>query len=257
MINIAITAGGTSENMDGVRKITNISTGQLGWHCLEAILDYMLQSDTEDFHVHYLLTETAARKTLNENQQKFVSFIEVTDAESVFKAVDKLTKETKIDFFIHSMAVSDFTFSYAANIYRLAEEIEALQCERGFTNDDVRFLLENPQTQHRKDEKISSDNELIIGLKPTKKVIPLIKQNNPATFLVGFKLLRNATEEKLMAAAEKLTAQNGCDMVFANEVSLIGEKNHEGILIKGNKIIDRPRGKKQIAKSIVNNMLCH
>ena len=94
MINIAITAGGTSENMDGVRKITNISTGQLGWHCLEAILDYMLQSDTEDFHVHYLLTETAARKTLNENQQKFVSFIEVTDAESVFKAVDKLTKET-------------------------------------------------------------------------------------------------------------------------------------------------------------------
>ena len=39
MLNIAITAGGTSENMDGVRKITNVSTGSLGWYCLEAVLE--------------------------------------------------------------------------------------------------------------------------------------------------------------------------------------------------------------------------
>lgn len=255
MIHIAISAGGTSEPIDGIRKITNISTGSLGWHCLEAVFAYFSAHSMSNFHVHYIHTENAKIKPLNETDSQHVTLIPVTDAESVYQTVDKLTKKIPLDYFIHSMAISDFTFSYAANIYRLSEEIEALQSERGFTDDHVRFLLENPQTKLSADEKISSDADIIMGLKRTKKVIPLIKQNNPNTFLVGFKLLRDVSESELLQVANQMAEKNNCNMVLANQLSAISETNHQGILIKNGEIIERPKGKKEIARVIVERMM--
>lgn len=255
MIQIAITAGGTSENIDGIRKITNISTGSLGWHCLEALFAHFEKVGSTDFLIHYIHTENAVIKPLTAIQIRQVNFISITDAESVYQAVDRITKEVAIDFFIHSMAISDFTFSYAVNIFRLSEEIEALQKEGGFCDDEVRFLLENPQTRFSKNEKISSKDDIIIGLKQTKKVIPLIKQNNPNTFLVGFKLLRDVEEEELLRVANELAEKNGCNMVLANQLSNIGEADHKGMLLKNGVIIERPFGKKEIAERIVERML--
>lgn len=255
MIQIAITAGGTSENIDGIRKITNVSTGSLGWHCLEAVFEHFEKVGSTDFLIHYIHTENALIKPLNTAQNQHANFIPVTDAESVYQAVDKLTKEVPLDFFIHSMAISDFTFSYAVNIYRLAQEIEALQTREGFTDDHARFLLENPHNKFLSGEKISSDDDIIMGLTRTKKVIPLIKQNNPNTFLVGFKLLRDVDEAELVRVANELTEKNNCDMVFANQLSNIGETNHQGILLKNSEIIERPIGKKEIAEKIIERML--
>ena len=255
MINIAITAGGTSESMDGVREITNISTGSLGWHCLEAVLSKFNTPSVADFHVHYIHTKNAIIKELAENNKKKVSFIPVTDAESVFQAVDKLTKEVALDYFIHSMAISDFTFSYSVSHTRLAREIEALQHPDGFTGEEVRHLLKNPRSRHATGEKISSDEDILIGLKRTKKVIPLIKKNNPNTFLVGFKLLVNVDETELLHVANELAEKNRCDLVVANEASAIGETNHHAILVKGKKIIARAVGKSEIAKLIIDSML--
>ena len=249
--NIAITAGGTSENIDGIRKLTNVSTGKLGWECLKAVLNRF----RSDFHVYYILTETAYHEELTENECPFVTFIPVSDAESVYNVVDKLTKSVSIDYFIHSMAISDFTFSYAAKAYEIAQEIEALQKPEGFCDDDVRFLLENPHTRIPKGEKISSDDNIIIGLKRTRKVIPLIKQNNPDTFLVGFKLLKDVSEDELIDAANQLAEKNGCDMVFANQLAHISENEHNGILIRNGEIIARPIGKKEIAEAITPNPL--
>lgn len=255
MIHIAISAGGTSENIDGIRKITNVSTGSLGWHCLEAVLKHFSTQANDAFQVHYLHTENAIIKSMAENDANKVSFIPVTDAESVYQAVDKLTKEIAVDYFIHSMAISDFTFSYAVSIHRLSKEIEALQKSEGFCDEDVRNLLKKPQTSFSEGQKISSDDDIVIGLKRTKKVIPLIKQNNPNTFLVGFKLLRDVSENELKSVASQLAEKNDCDMVFANEVSKISETNHQGMLIKGTEIISRPIGKKEIAKVIVEKMV--
>ncbi|NLI72809.1 MAG: hypothetical protein GX361_08805 [Bacteroidales bacterium] len=255
MINIAISAGGTSEPIDGIRKITNISTGSLGWHCLEAVFAYFTARSEKNFHIHYIHTENAIIKPLDKTDLQHVTFIPVTNAESVYQAVDKLTKEISIDYFIHSMAISDFTFSYAVNIHKLSEEIEALQKVGEFTDDHVRSLLENPQSKLSADEKISSDSDIIIGLKRTKKVMPLIKQNNPNTFLVGFKLLRDVSESKLLQVANQTAEKNSCNLVLANQLSAISETNHQGILIKNGEIIERAEGKKEIAKVIVEKMM--
>lgn len=251
MLNIAITAGGTSEDIDGIRKLTNVSTGLLGWHCLEAVLDYFQADNRSDFHLFYILTGTAFRKELNEEQLPFVDFVPATDAESVYKAVDELTKKVPVDYFIHSMAISDFTFAYVASTNELAKEISSLQKDE----TAVREALENPTSRYNVSEKISSEDDVVMGLKRTKKVIPLIKQNNPNTFLVGFKLLKEVSEKELVNVANQLAGKNQCDMVFANELAHLSENGHSGVLLKSGKAIARPVGKKQIAEAIVTEMM--
>lgn len=255
MLNIAITAGGTSEPIDGVRRLTNVSTGLLGWYCLEAILDYFCARKRSDFRITYILTDTAFRKVLSEKQRSFVDFIPVSDAESVYHAVDALTKRVPVDFFIHSMAISDFTLAYVASTEELAKEINSLPPYSGDAGSAVREVLENPANRYSLTEKIPSDRNIILGLKRTQKVIPLIKQNNPDTFLVGFKLLKDVPEEELIRVANRLAGENGCDMVFANELAQLGENNHRGVLTRSGEVVDRPVGKKQIAEAIVREMM--
>lgn len=255
MITIAITAGGTSENIDGIRKITNVSTGSLGWNCLEAVFAHMEKESISDFFVYYIHTESALRKKLNVKQSSNVKFIEASDAESVYNAVDVLTKEIKIDYFIHSMAISDFTYSYSIGINDLATDIfNLIHSKKDISQKKIKYLLENPTQKISNDTKISSSANLFMALTTTKKVIPLIKGNNPNTLLVGFKLLQSVSEEELLKEARSLTDKNDCDMVFANEVSRISETNHTGILIRNGEIIARPSGKKQIAESIIQNL---
>lgn len=256
MITIAITAGGTSEDIDGIRKITNVSTGSLGWNCLEAVLAHMEREKESDFHVYYIHTETASRKEPDSHWRSRIEFIRVSDAQSVYRTVNNLTKGKRIDYFIHSMAISDFTYSYSVGIHHLSEEIYRLVRSGGATSADaIRHLLGNPENKISNDTKISSSEGIFMALSTTPKVITVIKKNNPDTFLVGFKLLRSVSESELMKEARLLAGRSGCDMVFANEVSHISESDHRGMLIRNGVIVDRPSGKKEIAESIIQNML--
>lgn len=256
MYNIAITAGGTSEDVDGVRKLTNVSTGSLGWRCLEAVLDYFLSKHESDFHIYYILTPTAHRKKLSEEHSSYVEFIDVTDAESVYRAVDKLTKDVDITHFIHSMAISDFTFSYAVSIDALARELAKYIANGGeASSKQFAQILSMPESRYSEGAKISSSQPMLMGLKTTQKVISIIKENNENTVLVGFKLLRNVDEETLVDVAATLQSKNNCDYVFANELSRIEGDKHSGMLLRGTDVVARVKGKKMIAEAIVRTML--
>ena len=111
MIQIAITAGGTEEPIDGIRKITNMSSGSLGWHCLEAVLNFMHKHHRTDFRVHYIKSPSAITKKLDEIDATFVRFVNVTNTQSVYDSVERLMNEDKIDIFIHAMAISDFAYT--------------------------------------------------------------------------------------------------------------------------------------------------
>jgi phosphopantothenate-cysteine ligase len=255
MIKVAITAGGTSENIDGVRKLTNVSTGQLGWQCLGAAMHFLLSKNEIPFKIFYIYTETSFRKETEPNWNEYIDFLPVTDVQSVYETVDFITKNESITHFIHSMAISDFTFSYAVSIQKLAEELfQEMTKKKNLSVQGIEKTLQNPKNRFTDSTKLSSKDSLLLGLKTTPKVISLIKKNNKNTFLVGFKLLRNVTEEALMEAAQVLVEKNGCDMVFANELSTIAGSGHTGILIKNNAIVARPAGKEQIATTIIEKM---
>ncbi len=256
MVHIAITAGGTSESIDGVRKLTNVSTGRLGWECLNAVIAFYKTHTQIDIKIHYILTETAYREKLEEEATHLVHFYQVTDTQSVYNTVDKITSHYKIDYFIHSMAISDFTFDYAINKKSLAEQIWRLSQSKSYNLTEIEKLLDNPTVKSQEKTKISSKNDIFISLKQTPKVISLIKKNNPNTCLVGFKLLRNVSEKELQQQAIHLTRKNGCDYVFANELSTIATtQKHTGILVHQEEIIARPTGKKEIAHTLVEQII--
>ncbi len=256
MTHIVITAGGTSESIDGVRKLTNVSTGRLGWECLKAVLDYYKSHNKRDVKIHYILTETSYHEVIKEEDSYFVDFYTVTDTNSVYQTVNKITQKYKIDYFIHSMAISDFTFDYAISQKYLAKQIWELMKNGDCKLTDIEELLENSEMQLENKTKISSKNNIFISFKKTPKVISFIKKNNPETCLVGFKLLKNVSEKELLQESINLTNKNGCDYVFANELSTIStSQNHTGLLIHKGKIIARPRGKKEIAKTLVKQII--
>ena len=82
------------------------------------------------------------------------------------------------------MAVSDYTVDYVSNEeryknYLLTSNYNALEMDR--------------------DSKISSyEDNLLIKLKRTPKVIEMIKNISSETYLVGFKLLDNVNEENIL-----------------------------------------------------------
>lgn len=258
MMHIAITAGGTEEPIDGVRKITNMSSGSLGWNCLEAVLSFMRKHDRSDFLVHYIKAPKAVTKELSAEDARYVDVVNVSNTQSVYDCIEKLMSEVNISLFIHAMAISDFSYSYSVSTAMLAEEIyQNIVADSNLSKEKIKAILTNPKQKHDADEKISSSEQIVMGFETTPKVISLIKKKNRETFLVGFKLVKHNKDNNLIKQAEKLRLTNECDAVFANEASQLSEEGHAGLLLHKGEIVARPVGKKQIAEAIVNLAMEH
>lgn len=99
MKSIIITSGGTSEKIDDVRTITNISSGRLALSiCLN------IRQTMENVHIYYLCSETALKPSILIPD---ISIIKVGDTKSLTDAISIL-KDIKPCAVIHSMAVSDY-----------------------------------------------------------------------------------------------------------------------------------------------------
>lgn len=256
MTNIIITAGGTIEDIDGVRKITNLSTGILGTLLCNEIIQYMEENKFNNYRIHYIVSETAIKPVIDLKHIENVIIYEVSNVSSVLDCIKTVMKENKIDYFIHSMAVSDFTTAYTIPINQMVKEINERinNSSKEEWESIIEEVLGNPTLVTKSDRKISSKSDLILGLKRTPKIISIIKEQNKDIYLVGFKLLKNVSEEELVNAANELAQANSCDLVFANDIQSIDKNNHKGLLIKDKDIIGRLDGKRNIAKAIVYQM---
>lgn len=237
---IIITAGGTSEKIDNVRKITNSSSGKLG--C--TIADKLIQNYEEKIDkIYYICSKTSYKP----NNRK-IEVVEVFDTNDLETTIKKLLTENKIDYFIHSMAVSDYTVDYVTTAESLALNID------NNINNNVLELICNHENKLN-DSKISSNEEnLIIKLKKTPKIISLIKDISPSTYLVGFKLLDNVSEENLINTAFKLKEKNKCNLVVANDLENVRKGNHKAFIIKTINNYNIACGKEDIAEKLLKEM---
>ena len=234
MKTVVITAGGTSEKIDNVRKITNSSTGKLG-----KVIANELIREVPDIKIYYICSKSSLRP-INKN----IEIIEIDGTLDLKAKVENLLKNNKIDYFIHSMAVSDYMVDYVTTAQKLASEIES----SNYSTLDTITKFNNGFNEN----KISSHkNNLIIMLKRTPKIISIIKKISPKTFLVGFKLLDGVTKDKLINTAKKLRDKNKCDLVVANDLSNIRNGNHIAYIIDNQDIIITANDKIDIAKNLV------
>lgn len=238
---IIITAGGTSERIDNVRKITNSSSGKLGCTIANKLIE--LHEEKID-KIYYICSKNSVKP----NYEK-IEIIEILDTQDLEVAVRNLLTDNKIDYFIHSMAVSDYTVDYVTTAESLALNIN--------NNPDKNVLdLICNNKDNLTDSKISSNQEnLIIKLKKTPKIISIIKDISPSTYLVGFKLLDNVSEETLINTAVKLKNKNNCNLVVANDLENIRKGNHKAFIIKTSNDYIIASGKEDITEKLIGEML--
>lgn len=223
-----ITSGGISEKIDNVRKITNSSSGKLGM----TIANHLLESKS-DITIYYVCSKNALRPS-----NKRVKIIEVVGTLDLKDKVESLLKNEKIDYFIHTMAVADYMVDYVTTLDKMKKSF--------LNNSDMEVI---------KDTKISSyENNLVLVLKPTPKIISLIKKESPLTYLVGFKLLDGVSKKELIDVATRLRDKNRCDLVIANDLEDIRNKEHKAYIIdKEDKVVEAS-DKEDIAKKLVRMM---
>lgn len=238
---IVITAGGTSEYIDMVRKITNSGTGKLGAKIADAIASKIVAD--EIFYIHTPKAVMPHTSLALQNGVK-IHDIEIVNTNDLKNAVENVLTNNKIDWFIHSMAVSDYYVASVTTAINLASDING--------SDDVENTIKNPTTVLDNSNKLSSsEDNLVVVLKQTPKVIGLIKKLSPETHLVGFKLLDGVSEEELINVATRLMNKNNCEYVLANDLENIRNGHHKALLLNNAGGIERIEGKDDIAKAIV------
>lgn len=240
---VVITAGGTIEQIDMVRHITNMSSGKLG---AEICKEVLRQQDIKK--LFYICPQHAIRPPVH----PCIEFVWIKSVEDLKNAVTTILLENKVDYFIHAAAVSDYAVDYVTNTSLLAEHI-ACQTESGTPISDI--LQNKPESLQSNGKISSSEGDLVIKLKPTPKIISLIKELQPHTFLVGFKLLNDVPEEELFDTGFALLRKNRCNLVLANDLALIRQGKHTGMLIYPEKRHDLFSGKEAIATGLVQTML--
>lgn len=238
---IIITAGGTSERIDNVRKITNSGSGKLGF----TIANKLIEIKNNYIDKIYYICSKGSFKPDNEK----IEIIEIVDTKDLEMTIRKLLTEEKIDYFIHSMAVSDYTVDYVTTAEKLALNIESNK------NSNVTQIISNYKDGIT-DSKISSYEEnLIIKLKKTPKIISMIKDISPKTFLVGFKLLDKVSENELLDVAIKLKDKNKCNIVIANDLENIRNGSHKAFIIKENNNYITASDKEDISVKLISEMM--
>jgi len=187
---ILVTAGGTTEPIDNVRVITNLSTGETGAKLAELLADFGAD-------VHLLRAENAKEADSRVEQSTFSSFY------SLQKNLKFLLANHEFDMVIHAAAVSDFS-------------VASLEIN-GKTFETSEF------------PKIQSTDKLSIQFKNNPKIVDEIKSmsRNKDLKLVAFKLTSKASEAEREAAVHKLQAHSKADLVIQNDTTEIDKTKQQ------------------------------
>lgn len=250
MKNIIIDAGPTNERIDAVMKITNMSTGALGSIIADTILENF---DEEVENLFYISTKLSYKPKIQSDK---VKFIKVESTDDLILALEKLYSEYNIDAIVHSAAVGDYKGRYVIRAEDIVEEI----INTDFTNlstdkkrETLMRIFKNPNSVCNDETKISSYEEnLMVMLDLTPKVISRIKAFNPDTMLIGFKLLEGVTEDELFKVASNLLKKNNANYIVANLLDKIGNGKHFAMIIDKNGIVTKCHTKLEIASTIAS-----
>lgn len=182
---ILITAGGTRETVDGVRTLTNMSTGKTGADIADVL--------HEQGHQVLLLTnQFAIMPKTDVKVDTYNSFREI------YNTLKALGQSHPFDMILHAAAISDYS-------------IDSIQTPEGsFTPGQ---------------KKMSSQHDNIsIKLKRNEKILPKLKDlfsNQPT--VVGFKLTSTESKEEQAKAIFSLFTENSVDFVVHNDINDINK----------------------------------
>jgi phosphopantothenoylcysteine decarboxylase / phosphopantothenate---cysteine ligase len=180
-LKILITAGGTKENIDGIRYLSNLSTGKTG----AAIAGYF------SLHNHDVTLLHAVDSAVPQHNCEIITYFSFSELDDKLKL---FLGKYKYDAVIHLAAVGDYS-------------VDTLE-----TNGE---LISLPLSK-----KLDSENKLItLHLKRNKKIISRLKSysKNKNILVVGFKLTNTLDLDQRSKSVQKLIKESGCSYVVQND----------------------------------------
>jgi len=212
---ILISSGGTTVPIDPVRNITNSSSGRFGAELAHSAL--LAGAD-----VLYLVS--------SHGQSPFSCQLDLYDVQKRARAISQV--ETLLGF------VEQYAAHYREYRYHHFHDYATLlktMIEK--EQPDVVILaaaVSDYLVSHYSHEKVRSSLALNLQLEPAPKLINAVKQWAPNTFLVGFKLLIDASDAELVKTAVSGMQQHQADLVVANNLASLKRGRHEVILVERN-----------------------
>lgn len=181
-LKVLITSGGTSEPIDGVRVITNTSTGETGARIATVLAHHG--------HEVVLLRAQTARGASGISRE--ITFFTYSDLDTALSSV--LAGEA-FDAVIHAAAVGDFSVA--------AIEVNGVKQPAGPTT------------------KLGSDVAPVLRLRRNPKILDTLRtrSRNPHLRVVAFKLTQGADAAAARAAVAALFATGAADHVVHNDLA--------------------------------------
>ncbi len=245
--NIIVTSGPTNERIDAVMKITNMSTGALG----AMVADELLKE--EGLGKLYYISPKLAYKPKTKSEK--LELVQIESALDLLKALKDIIINNDIYGVVHSAAVGDYYGEYAITGEQLAsliaKEIYNKELDKDMLEKTILEVIKKPSIVTDNNHKISSyQDNLMVKLGLTPKVISSIKKFNPNIKLIGFKLLDGVSKEELLRVASNLREKNNADYIVANDLSKVGNGKHYATIINKEGIYRECETKDEIAKSL-------
>ena len=211
---ILITAGGTEESLDGVRRLTNTSTGATGLvlaHAFAAQRSDVVLLHAGNVDVTGVPAETEAFRTFDD----------------LAALLERQLGARQFDAVVHLAAVSDY---HLASIEADGEEIKP--GARG---------------------KIGSGHELVLRLKPNPKLIDSLKSwsLNPDLTVVGFKLTDTPDPAVRQARIDGLFERGTADLVVHNDLREIDEGRHIAAIHSERGLLATTQTKNELAEALL------
>lgn len=214
MQKILITAGGTEEPIDGVRTISNFSTGKTG-----AVLADIFTN--AGFDVTLITSERGAEPSNKIEIFKYKSFNDLNNL------LITILQNKEFKGVIHAAAVSDYSVDY-------------------LTYKGEKFYPD-------KDIKLDSSESFSITLKPNFKIIEKIKSYSKTPLkLIGFKLTKNGTKELINNKIESLFKNGSVDYVVHNDLTQINGDQHLSTIYSRGNILFHSTTKRELGQNLLN-----
>lgn len=215
---VLITAGPCEEPLDGVRRITNFSSGKTG----ADIADYFSEHGDSVLYIHGERAVQPIKADI-----KRLSFRSFSDLEI---CLEETINSFKPDMIIHLAAVSDYsvdTISIGDTQYR-AGELAKINSE----------TVESFSLVMRRNPKIID------------RLRTLSKGN---AVIIGFKLTRGAGSTQRLAKVEALLGHASVDYVVSNDLDTIdAEKHHYQIFDSSAELVSSGMTKADMQKDLYN-----
>lgn len=225
---VLMTSGATRESIDGIRFLSNVSTGQTG----AALADSLSARGWQVTYLHGVGAQMPSSARVPSSAQVPSNSQSPSNARPISNSIRGATDKVFLNSDSDNLTFTDFKDLDA----RLREQLSTqsydavIHCAAVSDYSIAQVNGADPAVA----SKLSSEDELSLKMKRNHKLLPLLKEysKNKNIVVIGFKLTLNSSQNETAEIATKMISEN-VDAVVANDWSVVDRdrSRHPGEVI--------------------------